>query len=109
MKINRSIFCSQCTNCVHRKCNGTSKAEFEILSKEDDDELPFHCIVCVIQNNADIFPFSYLSKSEMLDLSGIDMPSQLATLPSYSVRSKLSNLPHLRDFDMGSFNQLKIF
>ena len=36
----------------------------------------------------------------MLDLSGIDMPSQLAMLPSYSVRSKLTNLPHLGDFDM---------
>ena len=81
------IFCSQCTNWVHRKCNGTSKAEFDTLSREDDD-LPFHCIVCIIQNNADIFSFGYLSKSEMPDLFGIDMPSQLATLSSYAVCSK---------------------
>ena len=81
------------------KCNGTSKAEFDILLKEDD-ALSFNCIICIIQNNADFFPFGYLSKSEMLDLSGIEMPSQLAMLPSYSVCSKLTNLPHLGDFNM---------
>ena len=69
------------------------------MSKEDDD-LPFHCVVCIIQNNANIFPFGYLSKSEMLDLFGTDMPSQLAMLPSYAVLSKLTKLPYLGDFDM---------
>ena len=95
----QSIFCSQCTNLVHRKCNGTSKAEFDILSKEEDD-LPFFCIVCIIQNNADIFSFGYLSKSEMQNLFGIDMSSQLAMLPYYAVRSKLTKLPHLGEFDI---------
>ena len=49
---------------------------------------PFHCIVCIIQNNVDIFPFGYSCKSEMLDLSAID-------ICYYSVRSKLTNLPRL--------------
>ena len=98
---NSTIFCPQCSNWVHCKYmyNGTSKAEFDILSKEDDD-LPFHCIVSIIQNNADIFSFGYLSKFEMLDLFGIDMLSQLAMPPSYAVHSKLTKLPHLGDFDM---------
>ena len=35
----------------------------------------------------------------MLNLTGVDMSSQLEMLP-YSVCSKLANLLHLRDFDM---------
>ena len=62
------------------------------MSKEDEN-LPFHCIVCFIENNADIVPVCYLSKS------GVDMSSQLEMLP-YSVCSKLINLLHLRDFDV---------
>ena len=42
-----------------KEINGTSKAEFDILSKEAD-EVPFHCIVCIIQNNADTFSLGYL-------------------------------------------------
>ena len=67
------------------------------MLKEDDD-LPFNCIICIIQNNADIFPFGYLSKSEMLDLSGIDMPSQLPMLPFYKTRDDLSVIKD--DFEM---------
>ena len=59
----QSIFWPQCTNWVHRKCNGTAKDEF-------------------------IFSFGYISKSEMLDLFCIDMLSQLAMLLSYTVCSK---------------------
>ena len=46
------------------------------------------------------FLFGYLSKSEMLGLFGIDMPSQLAVLPSYAVLSKSTKLPHLGDSDI---------
>ena len=56
--------------------------------------------MCTIHNNAQIFPFGYLSKSELLDLYGIDMPSQLAMLPSFTVRSKLTKMSNLGDFDM---------
>ena len=56
--------------------------------------------MCTIHNNTQIFPFGYLSKSELLDLYGIDMPSQLAMLPSFTVRSKLTKMPNLGDFDM---------
>ena len=95
----QSIYCSQCNHWVHRKCNGTSKAEFDILSDEPDD-VPFCCILCIIRNNAEIYPFGYLSTSEMLNLHGIDIPSQLSMLPSYTVCSKLTKLPNLDDFDM---------
>ena len=43
----QSIYCSQCNNWVHRKCNGTSKAEFDILSDEPDD-VPFYCFLGII-------------------------------------------------------------
>ena len=95
----QSIYCTQCNNWVHRICNGTSKAEFDMLSEEDDD-IPFHCILCAIQNNADNFPYGYLSSSELLDLYGIDLPSQLSLLPSYDVRSKLNKMPNMSDFDV---------
>ena len=36
----------------------------------------------------------------MLNLHGIDIPSQLSMLPSYTVCSKLTKLPNLDDFDM---------
>ena len=98
-KNQQSIQCSPCNNWVHCKCNGITKAEFDILEEEDND-IPFHCIFCNIKNNADIFPFGFLPKSELLDLHGIDMLSQLAMLPSFTVCSKLSKMPNLNDFDM---------
>ena len=67
---------------------------------EEADDIPFHCILCSIRNNAEIFPSGYSSSSELLDLFGIDLPSQLALLPTFETRSKLSNLPDLNDFDM---------
>ena len=95
----QSIYYTQCLNWVHGKSNGTSKADFDILSEEDDD-MPFHCILCVIHNNAENFPYGYLSTSELLDLYRVDLPSQLPLLRSYDVRSKLSKMPNMTDFDM---------
>ena len=39
-------------------------------------------------------------KSELLNLYGVDLPSQLKLLDSYELRSKLANMPNLQDFDM---------
>ena len=95
----QSIYCTHCSNWVHQKCNGTSKAEFDFLMEEADN-IPFHCILCSIQNNNEIIPFGYSSSSDLLDLYGIDFSSQLALLPTLETRSKLYNLPNLNDFDM---------
>ena len=97
----QSFHCSQCNNWVHRKCNGTSKAEFDILHvSAEPDDVPFYGILYIIHNNAEIYPFGYLSTFEMLNLYGIDIPSQLSMLLSYTVCSKLTKLPNLGDFDM---------
>ena len=40
------------------------------------------------------------TKSELLDLYGVDLPSQLASLPSLEITSRLEKLPHLQDFDL---------
>ena len=37
---------------------------------------------------------------ELHDLYGLDLPSQLQLLPSYELRSKLSHIPNLDNFDM---------
>ena len=52
------IQCSNCSYWVHRKCNGTIKQEYEKLSEEADD-VPIYCLLCTIQLNAEIFPFTY--------------------------------------------------
>ena len=61
--------------------------------------VPWSC-PCKIKSNAEIFPFGLLSKLELLDLYGIDLPSHLETLPSFETCSKLVNLPNLNDFDI---------
>ena len=93
------IYCTNCLQWVHRKCNGTTKQEYQILSEEPDD-YPFTCIMCTIEHNAQIFPLTFLDKIELNELNGIDLPSQLSSLPPYEVRSKLMKLPSLNDFDM---------
>ena len=37
---------------------------------------------------------------ELNDFNGLDVPSQLKLLPSYELRSKLSRIPNLDDFDI---------
>ena len=71
-----AIFCSFCEHWVHRKCNATSKQEYCRLSNEPND-IPFQCLLCIMEENAHTFPFFFLDKHEILDLNGIDLPSHL--------------------------------
>ena len=71
--------------------------EFQRLVEEDDD-IPFSCLTCEIKQNAEIFPFGLLSKFELLDLYGVDLPSLVETLPSFETRSRLTKLPNMSDF-----------
>ena len=93
------IYFTNCLQSVHRKCNGTTKQEYQILSEEPDD-YPFTCIMCTTEHNAQIFPLTFLDKIELNELNDIDLPSQLSSLPPYEVHSKLMTLPSLNDFDM---------
>ena len=81
-KNQQTIFCTFCSKWVHRKCNGTSVNEYDILIEEDDN-LPWQCTLCAIDEMASKFPFDYLSKMELSDIYGLDLPSQLQLLPSY--------------------------
>ena len=47
-----------------------------------------------------IFPFSSLSGSELPDMNGVDLPSQLTNLLPFEISSRLNNLPNLNDFDL---------
>ena len=95
----QAIFCTSCSNWVHRKCNGTTKTEYERLSQEPED-LPFHCMLCIMKQNSQSIPLFFLDKSELLELNAIDLPSQLSSLESYKLISKLTHMPSLQDFDM---------
>ena len=46
------------------------------------------------------FSFGYQSKVELNNLYGIDLPSHLQLLPSYEIRSRLSKIPTLDNFDL---------
>ena len=93
-----AIYCTCCLNWVHRKCNGTSKTEYVKLTNEPDGD-PFHCMLWIMKENSQIFPFFFFDKSQLLQLNGIDLPSQLKLLESYDVKSKLTSMPGLHDFD----------
>ena len=56
--------------------------------------------LCVMKENSEIFPHFFLDKSQLLELNGIDLPSQLKFLESYDIKSRLMNMPNLHDFDM---------
>ena len=98
-KNKKSIQCNTCGFWIHKSCEGMTDAEYQRLDEEDDD-IPWSCIICLIKLNAEIFPFGLLSKLELLDLYGVDLPSHLKTLPSFETRSKVINLPNLEDFDI---------
>ena len=67
---------------------------------EENESIPWSCLVCKIKSNGEIFPFGLLFKLELLDLYGIDIPYHLETLPPFETCSKLVNLPNLNDFDI---------
>ena len=59
-----------------------SVREYEALVDEDDS-IPWQCILCSLENMVSKFPLGYLSKIELHDLYGLDFPSQLPLLLSY--------------------------
>ena len=52
-----------------------------------------------MKESSQIFPFFFLDRSNLSDLNGTDLPSQLKFLESYDFKSKLTNMPSLHDFD----------
>ena len=45
---------------------------------------------------------------EFSDIYGLDLPSQLQLLPSYELRSKLSRIPTLENFDLDENHVLSV-
>ena len=64
------------------------------------ENIPWQCILCDIDDMASKFPFTYSSKTELNDLYGLDIPSQLKLLPSYELRSKLTHITSLDNLDL---------
>ena len=78
-KNQKAIFCTFCLNWIHRKCNGTSNKEYDLLVLEDDST-PWQCILCNIEEMAAKFPFTHSTNMELNDLCGLDFPSLLQLL-----------------------------
>ena len=70
------------------------------LIRLEADDVPWSCISFIIKQRAEIFPFGFLSKLELRDLNGVDLPSFLSILPSYDTQSKLTKLSNVGDFDI---------
>ena len=98
-KNQKSMHCDSCNFWIHKSCEGLTEDEFQRLVEEDDD-IPFSMLTCKIKQNAEIFPFGLLSKFELLDLYGIDLPSLVETFPCFETRSRLTMLPNISDFDI---------
>ena len=73
--------------------------EYEWLVDEDD-KISWECIICEIDDIASKFPVGYLTKIEINDLFGFDLPSQLQLLLPLELGSKLSYIPSLDNFDL---------
>ena len=95
----KAVYCNNCLKWYHRKCNGISLEEYEALIDEPDD-LPWLCVLFTIDEIASNFPFGCLSIIDLNELYGVDLPSQLELLPSYKIRSNLSKLSNLDDYDI---------
>ena len=54
----------------------------------------------VVLENSRISPFGFLSKMELCDLMGVDLPSQLDLLPFFEIAFKLTNLPNLNSCNL---------
>ena len=98
-KNQKATECSKCLMWSHASCSGVGKSEYSKLM-EEDDELPGHCLLCLILSNSEVFPFGFLSKPELYDLLGVDLPSLFERLPSYETVSKLTKMPNLDSFDL---------
>ena len=93
-----ACFCISCEHWIHfTKCN-QPMAEYNLLTEYGN--IPLHCLQCTIKQRAEIFPSGLLTKEELLHLYGIDVPSFLQNLPSFEMKSKLSNIPNLSDADI---------
>ena len=98
-KNQKAIQCTKCQLWFHATCNGIGKSEYAKLM-EEDDQVPWYCIPCLILANTEIFPSGLLPKTELCDLLGIDLLSQIDLLPSFETTSKLTNLPNLNSCDL---------
>ena len=67
---------------------------------EEDNSVEWHCLPCLIMMHAAIFSFGYESNTELYELSSVELPSHLDSLPAFEIRSKWTDLPNLNSFDL---------
>ena len=56
------------------------------------------CLTCTIINNAQIFPFTFVSNEAILQLNELHIPSLVDIMISFEIKSKLQNMPNFSDY-----------
>lgn len=91
---HKAILCDICNNWVHIKCNSLTHKDY-LCYQTTGSVIPWFCKKCL----AELFPYSDLENCEILALNYFEKPTNLESLPSFDILSKLSNMPNLSDFD----------
>ena len=58
IKKQKSIYCDNCRLWIHKSCEGLIDGEFQKLVEEEDN-IPWICLVCHIKHNAEVSPLDY--------------------------------------------------
>lgn len=91
---HKAILCDICNNWVHIHCNNLTHKDY-LYYQTAGTEIPWFCKNCV----AETFPYSDLENCEIFALNNFKKPTNLDSLPSFDILSKLSNMPNLSDYD----------
>lgn len=79
----KALLCCQCQKWIHIKCNDLSVNEY-ISIKDNLSNSKWLCLTCTIINDAQIFPFTFVSNEAILQLNEIPMPSFVDIMPYYA-------------------------
>ena len=106
-KNQKAILCTNCSNWIHIKCNGTSDTEYnqimdnnDVLSEEEIDKIEWFCNKCRILKTAQIFPFGLEDDKEVQNIMHSDSMKALENLPSYDIVSKAENFESVMQSDI---------
>ena len=90
---DKAIHCGICLQWIHYKCNGLSLNDYCLLQSSNEVWYCKHCV-------ASMFPSSSVDDSELYSLMNCRIPSNLESLPSLDVLSKISGIPYLDNSDI---------
>ena len=103
----KAIECTFCKHWIHIKCNGTSSDEYNnmmvqnsLLNDAEINNIVWHCNKCLLNNMANIFPFTLEIDQELECLMNCDSLKFLDNLPSFEITSKACDIDSLNHHDL---------